>query len=1030
MHHDRVLRVLGLAALALATTHAQTARPQAAGPRTAQATRAVASATPVVDPALFRGLKYRLVGPSRGGRVTTVTGVPSQPRTFYMGVASGGLFRTTDGGASWAPVSDGKIPLGSMGAIAVADSDPNVIYVGTGSDGLRSNVSTGRGVYKSADGGETWQFAGLSGAGQIGAVRVHPTDPNVVWVAAVGDAFKRNTERGVFKTTDGGKTWRKALYVNDGVGAMDVEVQPGNASVVYAWMSRLERKPWTIISGSKDGGFYRSTDGGETFAKVTAGLPSELVGKANLAVTNAKPDRVYALIEALPGGGFYRSDDAGRTWTLVNSQPSLLQRPFYYTTLGADPTAADVVYAGAEGFFKSIDGGKTFVAMRTPHGDNHDIWISPKDGNTMIQSNDGGANVSFDGGRTWSSQMNQPTSEIYGVWMDNQFPYSLYGAQQDNSTIIITSQADPYAREDWRSGPGCETGPVMPHPANPDIVYGSCKGQFSVMSVKSGQSKNYWIGAQSLYGNPGRDLVYRMQRVSPMATSPHDPEILYYGSQYLHRTRDKGVTWEKISPDLTAFPECCQGASGEPITRDVTGEEFYSTLYAITESPIEKGVIWTGANDGPFHVTRDNGKTWSDVTPKDLEPGGRVQWIEASPHRRGSAYFSVYRYLLGDYRPYIYKTDDYGKTWKRLTDGTNGIPADAPTRVVREDPDREGLLYAGTEFGMFISFDNGAHWQSFQLNLPNVPITDIKLHHKDLVVATQGRAFWILDNVSPLHQITARMTSSEIRLFRPRDGYRTQVSALGPMIAYYLPGAVSGPVTVEILDSAGGVVNTYSSESPAAGGRGGRGGRGAAADPDDPEAAMASGRTGRASAAVGRVTKSEGVNRFVWDVRHSSGLTAPPAAYQVRLKVGEAPAPPGLTQPFNVLIDPNVAADGTTVADLKEQFEHNMRTRQLVADVNQAVARVREAQAKLRGASGADADKAKEIEAIAARLLTEPVRYGKPGLHAHVVYLAGMTARSDQKIGRDAIERYADLKKEVDAIRAQLDRLAGPTTVR
>ena len=940
-----------------------------------------------------------------------------------MGVASGGLFRTTDGGANWVPISDGKIPLGSMGSIAVADSDPNVIYVGTGSDGVRSNVSTGRGIYKTTNAGETFQFVGLYNAGQIGAVRIHPTNPEIAWVAAYGDAFKRNEERGVFKTSDGGKTWKKVLYVNDGVGAMDVELQPGNPNVVYAWMSRLERKPWTIISGSKDGGFYKSTDGGEHFTKIATGLPSELIGKANLAVTAAKPDRIYALVEALPGGGFYRSDDAGQTWALVNAQGSLVQRPFYYTTLGADPTNADVVYAGAEGFFKSTDAGKTFTSLRTPHGDNHDIWINPKDGNTMIQSNDGGANVSFDGGRTWSSQMNQPTSEIYGVWTDNEFPYNLYGAQQDSNTVIITSQADPYAREDWRNGPGCETGPIMPYPKDPTIVYGSCKGQYSVMNLKTGQSKNYWIGAQSLYGNPAKDLIYRMQRVSPMATSPNDPEVLYYGSQYLHRTRDKGVTWEKISPDLTAHPDCCQGASGEPITRDVTGEEFYSTLYAITESPLEKGVIWTGANDGPFHVTRDNGKTWTNVTPKDLEPGGRVQWIEASPHRRGSAYFAVYRYLLGDYQPYIYKTDDYGKTWARLTDGKNGIPADSPTRVVREDPDREGLLYAGTEFGMFISFDNGAHWQTFQLNLPNVPITDIKVHHKDLVVTTQGRAFWILDNVSALHQIGAQSSTTAAHLYKPRDGYRTQVAGLGPMIEYYLPAAASGAVTIEILDSTGNVVNSYNSEAPAGGGRGGRGGRGGGggADPDDPDAAMAVGRARGNAASASRVTKEAGVNRFVWDVRHSSGLAVPPGAYQARLKVGATTE----TQPFTVLIDPNVAADGTTVADLKEQFEHNMRTRELVTGVTQLVARVREAQTRLKGASGADAAKAKQLDAIAAKLLAEPVRYGKPGLQDHIRYLAGMTARADQKVGRDALERYQVLKKELDAVRLEVDNLLG-----
>ena len=979
---------------------------------------------PVVDPALFKGMNYRLVGPSRGGRVTTVTGVPSQPRTFYMGVASGGLFRTTDGGVSWTPISDGKIPLGSMGSIAVADSDPNIIYVGTGSDGVRSNVSTGRGVYRTVDGGGTWQFAGLYNAGQIGAVRIHPTNPDIVWVAAYGDAFKRNQERGVFKTADGGKTWKKVLFVNDGVGAMDVEIQPGNPNVVYAWMSRLERKPWTIISGSRDGGFYKSTDGGEKFTRITAGLPADLIGKANLAVTNAKPDRIYALIEAKPGGGFYRSDDAGQTWALVSSQAALIQRPFYYTTLGADPTNADVVYAGAESFFKSSDGGKTFTLMRTPHGDNHDIWINPKDGNTMIQSNDGGANVSFDGGRTWSSQLNQVTGEFYGVWVDDQFPYKLYGAQQDDSTVIITSQADPFARDDWRSGPGCETGPIIPHPLNPEIVYGSCKGQYGVMNMKTGQEKNYWIGGQSLYGNPARDLVYRMQRVSPMAVSPHDPEILYYGSQYLHRTRDKGITWEKISPDLTANPDCCQGASGEPITRDVTGEEFYSTLYAITESPLEKGVIWTGANDGPFHVTRDDGKSWSNVTPKGMEPGGRVQYIEASPHRKGSAYYAAYRYLLGDYKPYIYRTDDYGVTWKLLTDGANGIPADTPTRVVREDPDREGLLYAGTEFGMYISFDNGAHWQPFQLNLPNVPITDIKVHRKDLVVATQGRAFWILDNITALHQMTPRTASTEVRLLTPRDGYRTRVApgVLGPSIEYYLPSVPAGPVTIDIVDASGAVINSYNSETVATG-RGGRGGRGgtAAAESDDPDTAGDGFGRGRGGAAP-RVTKVEGMNRFVWDVRHQAGIAAPPGAYQARLKVGSIVQ----TQPFNVLIDPNVAADGVTPADLKEQFEHNMRMRQLVTDVNQVVARVRDAQSKLRNATGADAEKAKQVEAIAAKLLSEPVRYGKPGLQAHITYLVGMTTSADQKIGRDAAERYDVLKKELDAIRADVDRLLGP----
>src|SRR5437588_283189 len=493
---------------------------------------------------------------------------------------------------------------------------------------------------------------------------------------------------------------------------------------------------------------------------------------------------------------------------------AMIQRPFYYVALGADPTNADVVYAGAEGFFKSTDGGKTFTIFRTPHGDNHDIWINPKDGNIMIQSNDGGANVSFDGGRTWSTQLNQPTAEIYGVWLDNQFPYKLYGAQQDNTTIIISSQPDGTGREDWRTGPGCETGPIMPNPRDPNIVYGSCKGQYGVMNLKVGQEKNYWVVGQSLYGNPASDLIYRFQRVSPMATSPHDADVLYYGSQYLHRTRDKGVTWEKISPDLTAHPSCCQGASGEPITRDVTGEEFYSTLYAIAESPLEKGVIWVGSNDGPFHVTRNNGKTWTDVTPKGLLPGGRVQYIEPSPHRRGSAYYAVYRWLLGDYQPYIYRNA--------------------------------------------------------------------------LIVSTQGRAFWILDNISSLHQLTPQVSTADAHLFKPRDGYRTRVNptALGPTIEYYLPSAPNGAVTVEILDAKGAVINSYNSDAPATTGRGGRGGGAGAgeAQTEDPDAAPSGRRFGPPPP---RVTKLAGLNRVTWDVRNKEGVTLPPGQYQARLKVGD-----------------------------------------------------------------------------------------------------------------------------------------------
>jgi photosystem II stability/assembly factor-like uncharacterized protein len=1008
-----LLVLFAAAAAAFAQVHAQTG----------------AQPAPAVDPARFDGLRYRLVGPPRGGRVTTVTGVPSRPSTFYMGVASGGLFRTTDNGRSWLPVTDGQVPVASSGDVAVALSDPNVVYFGTGSDGVRSNVSTGRGVYKTTDAGATWTFAGLYNAGQIGAVRIHPTDANTVYVAANGDIFKANDERGVFKTTDGGRTWRKVLHLSDQVGAMDVELQPGNPNVVYAWMSRLERKPWTIISGSREGGFYKSTDAGETFTKIETGLPAELIGKGNIAVTAANPNRLYALIEAKPGGGMYRSDDAGVSWRALPSPAQMIQRPFYYTTLGADPTNADVVYGGAEGFWRSTDAGQSFERLGTPHGDNHDIWVSPNDGRILVQSNDGGANVSTDGGVSWSTQMNQVTSEIYGVWLDDQFPYNLYAAQQDNSTMIVSSRAGAFDQDSIQNAPGCETGPVIPHPADPKVVYGNCKGQFSWLNRETGQEKNYWVGGQSLYGNDARDLIYRMQRVTPMATSPHDPQVLYYGSQYLHRTRDKGVTWERISPDLTWNPDCCQGASGEPITRDVTGEEFYSTLYAITESPHEAGVIWTGSNDGPFHITRDNGRTWTNVTPKDLENGGRVQWIEASPHRRGSAYYAVYRYLLGDYKPYIYRTDDYGQSWTLLTPGTNGIPADWPTRVVREDPDREGLLYAGTEFGMFISFDNGTRWQPFRLNMPHVPITDIKVYRKDLVVSTQGRAMWILDNISALHELGPQTTATDVQVYTPRDGYRTRISpeTLSPMIEYYLPSAPQGPVTIEVLDAQGQPVNRYSSAAPAGGGRAGRGGRGGgggggggrgggrgAADIDP---AMMAGRVpGTEPRPVARVTTSVGHNRFVWDVRHENGLPPPPGAYQARVTInGQAH-----TVPFTLLIDPRLAAEGLTAADLKEQFDFNVRVRGMAEDIGQLVTDVQRALGEAKAAGNATRTSA--LQALADTLVDEPVRYGKPGLRTHITYLSRMAAGVDQKVGRDALERADVLQKELDAARAEFQR--------
>jgi photosystem II stability/assembly factor-like uncharacterized protein len=994
-----------------------------AGPALAQASPSTTDVA-TFDASRIGAMRYRMIGPARGGRVTAVAGVAQEPSTFYFGSTGGGVWKTTDAGVTWRSTGDQAFASASIGSINVAPSDPKVIYVGTGSAGIRSNVSIGRGIYKSTDAGKNWRFVGLRDAGQIGRIVVHPTNPDVAYAAVLGNPFASGSTRGIYRTRDGGATWQKVLFLSDSTGSSDVELQPGNPDVVYASMWHGVRKPWTIISGGAEDGIYRSKDGGEHWTKLGGGLPTGVFGKSDLSVSAQSPDRVYALIEAKPGSGLYRSDDAGESWSLVNSTPGLITRPFYYDHVHADPTNADVVYAGAEDFYKSTDGGRTFRVMRTPHGDNHDMWINPKNGQIFIQSNDGGANVSLNGGASWSSELNQPTAEIYQVIADEQYPYRVYGAQQDQGgTLIVTSLpvgsnpiADPL--QSWQPGPGCETGPVMPHRTNPDTVYGSCKGQFSRMSLRTGQEKQYWVGAQSLYGNPNEDLRYRFQRVSPMEVSPHEPNTVYYGSQFVHRTRDDGVTWETISPDLTANdPRYRATISGEPITIDVTGEEMYATLYAIRESPVAPGVIWTGANDGPVYVTRDGGKSWANVTPKDLPPGGRVQNIEPSPRRPGAAYIAVFRYLLGDFQPYIYKTEDYGKTWKRLTDGRNGIPADAPTRVVREDPDRPGLLYAGTEFGMYVSFDDGAHWRPLQLNLPITPVTDIRVHRQDLVLSTQGRSFWILDDLTPLHQMSDAVAAKGAHLFAPRVAMRyryrsgfggegvdrgasedaPQYPPAGAMIDYWLAAAPSAPITLDILDASGKLVRSFSSDSVR--------------------------DTTAARVGTPRLPTRAGLNRIIWDMTYpapwspspsqrSRGPMAAPGNYTVRLTAGGATT----QHPLVLRADPRVERDGVTQAHLEEQLAFNLRARDLVSEVNRVAEGLRSA--RLRLAPGATVPPA--IAQLEQTVLTPPIRYSKPGLQAHIGYLYSMSLGADQQVGRDAIDRYAELRKQLDDVKARL----------
>ena len=988
-------------------------------------------------PDLWSGMHYRMIGPDRGVRVTAVTGVPSQPLTYYMGSTGGGVWKTTDAGHSWSNISDGFFSVASIGAVEVALSDSNVVYVGTGSSKIRSNISIGHGMYRSADAGKTWSFVGLRNAGQIAAVRVHPKDPNTVYVAAQGNPFVPNEERGVFRTNDGGKTWKKIFYVSDSAGAAALEMEPGNPNVLYACMWHGQRKPWTIISGALEGGIYKSTDGGDHWDKLQGGLPNQLFGPSNVAISAAKPHEVYALIEAKPGSGLYKSEDAGATWALVNSSGRLTTRPFYYSTLGVDPNNSDIVWIGDEGWFKSSDGGKTFKTSPVPHGDNHALWINPTNSNYMIQANDGGANVSMDGGKSWSTQTNQPTAEIYQVAVDNQYPYLVYGAQQDNTTVIVPSL--PLSTEQqFRIGPGCETGPIIPSVTDPNVVYGGCKGQFSRMNMDTTDEARYWIGGQSLYGNPGSDLIYRFQRVSPMEVSPFPPYAVYYVSQYVHRSKDGGVTWEKISPDLTAHPDGTQGASGEPITRDSTGEEVYSTLYSIRESPLRKGLIWAGSNDGVISVTRDDGKTWKTVTPSGLEPGGRVQNIEPSPHKAGTAYVAIYRYLLGDFQPYIYRTDDYGATWTRLTDCMNGIAKDEPTRVVREDPDVAGLLYAGTEFGIYLSFDNGKNWQSFQMNLPVTPVTDIKIAHDDLILSTQGRSFWILDNLTVLRQLNQKVASSKMFLFKPREAVRTvrhfsgegggsaggsgapQYPEAGAQIDYYLADGASKDLKLEILDSKGTVVRKFAvtaqNAAPADAGENGGG---------DEEEGPLRGRP------VASLNASAGMHRFTWDLRYPgpwqsdrrpegpNGPTAVPGKYQVRLSAGGWSS----TQPFTVIEDPRITKAGVTTADLQEQFNQTVRVRELVSEVNHLVAELRAAQAEAK--KNSDTAKLANLKDLASDLITPAIRYSKPELQTHITYLYSLTSGTDQKIGKDAVERYQVLRKELDQRAKELKALLG-----
>jgi photosystem II stability/assembly factor-like uncharacterized protein len=1077
----RKLALLSCIALSLVVAGRDSALP----PLSAQA-----NTNGVINPNAYQDLRWRSVGPHRGGRSTAAAGVRTQPNVFYMGTTGGGVWKTENYGITWSPITDGQLPTGSIGAIDVSDSNPNVVYVGTGSEAIRSNVILGRGVFKSSDAGKTWQSVGLKDVGQIGQLKIHPKNPDIAYVAAVGNPFGWGPDRGVYRTKDGGKSWQKVLFINDQTGAVSIAINWQNPNELYAGAWRAQRKPWTIISGgpAAEGGVYKTSDGGDHWSRTSNGFPDDLVGKVWVDVAQSNPSVIYAQVEAKGAkGGLYRSADSGASWTVVNSSQALRARPFYFNKVFVNPKDENEVWVAELGLHKSTDGGKTFTTVPDPHGDNHIIWFNPDTPKVMIETNDGGVNVSQDGGRSWSTQNNQPTAEMYHVDADEQFPYLIYGPQQDTGNNLAVPNIPPvsWGPDDplqlWVPLPGCESGQVRPIPSG-KIVYGDCKGEFGRMNMATGQEQMFWINPQQRYGKNPKDMMFRFVRQAPIEIDAHNPNIVYHGSQYVHKTIDGGLHWTKFSPDVTANGPESHVTSGEPITRDMTGEEVYAALYSMRSSRLEPGVFWTGSNDGPVWVTKDNGRTWKNVTPPDLPPGGRVHTIEDSPHRRGSAYVSVYRMYMNDFKPYLYMTSDYGAHWTLLTDGTNGIPSTQPMHVVREDPEQEGLLYAGTLEGAYVSFDQGKHWQTLQQNLPATPVTDIKVHHGDLVISTMGRSFWIMDDIAPLRQLAASVTrpsrsratdspgqaglagqagrtdrsvaqpfraapdvvlasqdtnasgleqrtapkrpaapvrapikpfdGSNVFLFTPAPAYRVhyqpsggrpevpEYPAAGARIDYYL-AAPSGDLKLEILDAAGTVVRTYSSTTMAA--AGGRGGR-------------------RGGGLPSTLPAKVGMNRFVWDLRYGGGPSGSdgdsggngplvaPGTFRARLTAGSVTK----TESFTVKIDPRIAKDGVTVADLSEQAKFALKVRDSLAEARQLAQRLRQAIEAKRG------DQAR-LQAVSERLTTKSGPYEDQMFVDQMSNISREIGQADQKVPASAYERYNQLMKDWPSIKADAE---------
>ena len=878
------------------------------------------------------GLEWRLVGPFRGGRAGTVTGVKDIPNLYYMGTAGGGVWKTTDAGSSWMCISDGYFG-GSIGAVAVSESDPNVLYVGEGEQTVRGNVSSGRGLWRSTDAGKTWKFIGLKESEHIGRIRIHPRDPDLVYVAVMGNLWKPNEMRGVYRSKDGGETWERILFESDKAGAVDLILDPNNPRIMYAGTWEIKRNGYRMDSGGPGSHLWKSTDGGDSWEKLThnPGLPKGTWGIVGVTVSPLNSDRIWAIIEHEKGGVF-RSDDAGKTWQYTSGNRSLRQRAWYYSRIYADPEDEDMVYVCNVGFWRSKDGGKNFEQIDTPHGDHHDLWIDPHNNQRMVVADDGGAQVSNDAGVNWTTYYNQPTAQFYRVTTDNEFPFRIYGAQQDNSTIRIYHRNSEGAltERDWERTAGGESAHLAPDPLNPDIVYGGTyKGYMMRVDHTTGQTRSTNVWPFNPAGSGAEVMKYRFNWNYPIFFSPHNPEKLYATSNYVHVSTDEGQSWKVISPDLTRNDPETILSSGGPITQDNTGVEYYANIFAAVESSLEEGVVWTGSDDGLIHVTRDGGETWENVTPPGSPKLNMINCIDVHPSRPGAAYIAATSYKFGDYKPYLYKTNDYGKTWTAIT---TGIDPTHYTRAIRADPAREGLLFAGTEWGMYISFDDGNRWQPFQLNLPIVSIRDLHIRNNSLIAATHGRSFWMIDDLTPVREMDEEIVREDFHLFGSKPAYRIAQNSYweqanphlvgenhpqGVLFHYFVKGIEpSDTVQLEIMEMDGDLVRSFSNQT---------------------------------SAKKDKLPAKAGGNRFVWDMRYpgfkefdglvlysspNRGPRAVPGEYRARLTVnGEM-----LERTFEIVPDPRLP---NSPEDYQAQFDFLIKVRDKVSEAHQAIIDIR-----------------------------------------------------------------------------------------